>query len=652
MSTLDVVAGCGARPANFLDIGGGASAQVMADGLSVVLSDPDVKSVLVNVFGGITACDAVADGIVQALGSVRLTKPLVVRLDGNNAVRGRGDPRRARPPAGAAGRPPWTAPRRRPPTGHTPAEGAGHGDLPHQGEQGPRPGHDRRRGHEAHPAHARRGHRRRRRRQPAQGRPQAVDFDGRVPVPRSFGSVARGHARRPAPTSPCVFVPPAFAKAAVMEAADAGIGLAVVITEGIPVHDSVAFRAYAQEQGTRIIGPNCPGLISPGQSNAGIIPADITRARPHRPGVQVRHAHLPTHVRAAGHRLLHLRGHRRRPRRRHHAHRLPGRLRGRPRHRPDRARSGRSAATRRSGRRRSSSEHVTKPVVGYVAGFTAPEGRTMGHAGRHRLRLLGHGAGEEGSAGGGRAYGSATTPTEYGAPCARPSDVTFHSIRAEAGVPPGTTSYRPVHTVDGVARPRTPRPLQLPHAAPYCAPRAEKTRWAKPHPPPPPHPARPQARHVLDRRLAALPRPSPPRRSRTTACSTSGAAPGRPTAGPCPPPAPSTAARSPARRAWTRATARAGRPRLARPAPGLAACPPAGAPRPRRRHPRRPHPAPRTARPAARLGDRQALAARPGGRRPGHRRRALVRRRHRADARGPDARSTAPSPTSPAGTTR
>ncbi|MFE5036701.1 ADP-forming succinate--CoA ligase subunit beta [Streptomyces sp. NPDC056683] len=89
MSTLDVVAGCGARPANFLDIGGGASARIMADGLSVILSDPSVKSVFVNVFGGITACDAVADGIVQALETVRLTRPLVVRLDGNNAARGR-----------------------------------------------------------------------------------------------------------------------------------------------------------------------------------------------------------------------------------------------------------------------------------------------------------------------------------------------------------------------------------------------------------------------------------------------------------------------------------------------------------------------------------------------------------------------------------
>jgi succinyl-CoA synthetase beta subunit len=89
MSTLDVVDRCGAAPANFLDIGGGASAQVMADGLEIILGDPDVRSVFVNVFGGITACDAVADGIVQALGRVEVTKPLVVRLDGNNAEAGR-----------------------------------------------------------------------------------------------------------------------------------------------------------------------------------------------------------------------------------------------------------------------------------------------------------------------------------------------------------------------------------------------------------------------------------------------------------------------------------------------------------------------------------------------------------------------------------
>jgi succinyl-CoA synthetase beta subunit len=96
MSTLDVVAYAGeefggVRPANFLDIGGGASAQVMADGLGIILSDPAVKSVFVNVFGGITACDEVANGIVHALGILgdEATKPLVVRLDGNNVEEGR-----------------------------------------------------------------------------------------------------------------------------------------------------------------------------------------------------------------------------------------------------------------------------------------------------------------------------------------------------------------------------------------------------------------------------------------------------------------------------------------------------------------------------------------------------------------------------------
>jgi len=96
MSTLDVVSYAGERhggvkPANFLDIGGGASAEVMAAGLDVILNDPQVKSVFVNVFGGITACDAVANGIVGALATLgdTATKPLVVRLDGNNVVEGR-----------------------------------------------------------------------------------------------------------------------------------------------------------------------------------------------------------------------------------------------------------------------------------------------------------------------------------------------------------------------------------------------------------------------------------------------------------------------------------------------------------------------------------------------------------------------------------
>jgi len=99
MSTLDVVAYAGerhggVRPANFLDIGGGAAADVMANGLEIILSDPSVRSVFVNVFGGITSCDEVANGIVQAFRLLEsrdeaVTLPLVVRLDGNNADVGR-----------------------------------------------------------------------------------------------------------------------------------------------------------------------------------------------------------------------------------------------------------------------------------------------------------------------------------------------------------------------------------------------------------------------------------------------------------------------------------------------------------------------------------------------------------------------------------
>ena len=99
MSTLDVVSYAGeefggVEPANFLDIGGGASAEVMANGLDIVLNDPDVKSVFVNVFGGITSCDSVANGVVQAIAMLEergapVTKPIVCRIDGNNAVEGR-----------------------------------------------------------------------------------------------------------------------------------------------------------------------------------------------------------------------------------------------------------------------------------------------------------------------------------------------------------------------------------------------------------------------------------------------------------------------------------------------------------------------------------------------------------------------------------
>ncbi|MGW7269608.1 succinate--CoA ligase subunit alpha [Streptomyces sp. NPDC054864] len=206
---------------------------------------------------------------------------------------------------------------------------------------------------------------------------RTVDFDDRaVPV---FGTVRDGIEATGADVT-VVFVPPAFSKAAVTEAADAGIGLAVVITEGIPVHDSVAFHAYAKERGTRVIGPNCPGLITPGQANAGIIPADITK--PGRVGLvsksgtltyqlmyELRDIGFSSCVGIGGDPVVGTT----------HIDCLTAFEDD-----PDTelivliGEIGGDAEERAAAYIEQS---VSKPVVAYIAGFTAPEGKTMGHAG-------------------------------------------------------------------------------------------------------------------------------------------------------------------------------------------------------------------------------------------------------------------------------
>jgi succinyl-CoA synthetase alpha subunit len=199
-----------------------------------------------------------------------------------------------------------------------------------------------------------------------------------VPV---FGTVAETMASTGADVS-VIFVPPAGAKAAVIEAIDAEIPLAIVITEGIPVHDSAEFWAYAGEKGnkTRIVGPNCPGLASPGKSNAGIIPADITPGG--RIGLvsksgtltyqmmyELRDIGFSTAVGIGGDPIIGtthidcLRAFQDDPET--DVIVMIGEIGGDA--------EERAAAF--------ISENVTKPVVGYVAGFTAPEGKTMGHAG-------------------------------------------------------------------------------------------------------------------------------------------------------------------------------------------------------------------------------------------------------------------------------
>ena len=201
---------------------------------------------------------------------------------------------------------------------------------------------------------------------------------GTVEVP-VYGTVAEAKEATGAEVS-VVFVPPAFAKGAVVEAVDAGVRLVVVITEGIPVADATWMRAYAADHGVQIIGPNCPGIISPARSNVGITPPDITGPGPlglvsksgtltyqlmHElsdlgfttcigiggdPVVGTTHIDALTAFEADPDTRLVV---------------MIGEIGGDA--------EERAAAYIR--------EHMTKPVVAYVAGFTAPEGRTMGHAG-------------------------------------------------------------------------------------------------------------------------------------------------------------------------------------------------------------------------------------------------------------------------------
>ena len=197
-----------------------------------------------------------------------------------------------------------------------------------------------------------------------------------VPV---FGSVAQAKEATGANVS-VVFVPPAHTLGAVLEAVDAGLDLVVIITEGVPVKDATEFYAYAAERGVRLIGPNCPGIISPGQSNVGITPPDITG--PGRVGLVSKSGTLTyqlmyeladlgftTCIGIGGDPVIGTT----------HIDAIKAFEAD-----PDTelivmiGEIGGDAEERAAAY---IAEHVTKPVVAYVAGFTAPEGKTMGHAG-------------------------------------------------------------------------------------------------------------------------------------------------------------------------------------------------------------------------------------------------------------------------------
>ncbi len=208
---------------------------------------------------------------------------------------------------------------------------------------------------------------------------QTVDLGGtQVPV---FATVAETMAATGADVS-VIFVPAAGTKAAVIEAIDAEIPLAIVITEGVPVHDTAEFWAYAVEKGnkTRIIGPNCPGIASPGKSNAGIIPADITSegriglvsksgTLTYQMMYELRDIGFSTCVGIGGDPVIGTT----------HIDCLAAFQAD-----PETAAIVMIGEIGGDAEERAAAfieQHVTKPVVGYVAGFTAPEGKTMGHAG-------------------------------------------------------------------------------------------------------------------------------------------------------------------------------------------------------------------------------------------------------------------------------
>jgi succinyl-CoA synthetase alpha subunit len=208
--------------------------------------------------------------------------------------------------------------------------------------------------------------------------PQGGDTDATVDIP-VFGSVAEAMEATGADVS-VIFVPPAFTKAAVLEAVDAGMPLVVIITEGVPVADTAEFFAAAEAKGVRLIGPNCPGIISPGKSNVGIIPADITG--PGKIGLvsksgtltyqmmyELRDFGFSTAIGIGGDPIIGTT----------HIDALAAFEAD-----PETAAIVMIGEIGGDAEERAAAfiqANVTKPVVGYVAGFTAPEGKTMGHAG-------------------------------------------------------------------------------------------------------------------------------------------------------------------------------------------------------------------------------------------------------------------------------
>ena len=368
MSTLDVVALAGGKPANFLDAGGGSQADEVTSAVEVILANESVTAVLFNIFGGITRCDEVARGLIQAFETVKPTVPFVVRLDGTNDVEGR------RLLADAAL-----------PNVHVEAtmdaaaaQGRGAGrmsilidkdtKLVVSGITG-REGtfhalNNRRYGTQVVGGVT-----------PGKG---GQDVEG-IPVFNTFEDAVKDTGANTA----MIFVPPRFAADSILEAADAGITTIIAITEGIPAFDELRVATHlARTPGLRLIGPNCPGVLSPGKANVGIIPASFFKEG--NVGVVSRSGTLTYQIgnelAQSGFGNSSIVGIGGDP--------IPGTtfidVLGLFQEDPETeliVLSGEIGGDAEERAAEFIEANVTKPVVAYIAGFSAPPGKTMGHAG-------------------------------------------------------------------------------------------------------------------------------------------------------------------------------------------------------------------------------------------------------------------------------
>ena len=291
MATMDTIKLFGAEPANFLDVGGGATTEKVTEAFKIMLRNPKVKGILVNIFGGIMRCDTIANGIVAAARETRLAVPLVVRMKGTNEELGRkiladsGLPIISADNMADAAQKIVAAVGMSAGTPQAPEERACHSHRPNtkvitQGITG-----------KTGQFHTRMC------REYANGRNAFVagvnpkkageDFEG-IPI---YATVKEAKEATGATVS-VIYVPPPFAAAAIDEAVDAGLELVVCITEGIPVRDMIRTRYRMQGKATLLLGPNCPGVITPDEIKIGIMPGHIHTQGTHRRDLALRNADL------------------------------------------------------------------------------------------------------------------------------------------------------------------------------------------------------------------------------------------------------------------------------------------------------------------------------------------------------------------------